>query len=182
LSGGSSPTGTITFRLYTSRDTTCSTPLTTSTVPVNGNGTYPSPVVTQRNPVAYQWTASYSGDANNAAVAEGCGQRPEQVPILIPGAACVASPVALRGVFGTRAGTFTVRLTALGVKRVTFYLDGHKLKTVTKAHGNYFTIAINTTGLSFGMHHLVAKATMKNKNCKTVERKGSFVHGIPPFS
>ena len=65
---------------------------------------------------------------------------------------------------------------------MTFYLDGHKLKTVTKAHGNYFTIAINTTGLSFGMHHLVAKATMKNKNCKTVERKGSFVHGIPPFS
>jgi hypothetical protein len=40
---------------------------------------------------------------------------------------------------------------------VTFYLDGHKLATVTKAHDHYFSITINTTGLSFGMHHLVAK-------------------------
>jgi hypothetical protein len=183
LSGGNAPTGTITFKLYTASDTTCSTSLDTKTVNVtHGNGSYDSPVYTTTKAVAYQWTASYSGDGNNESVAEGCGQRAEQVPVVTPKASCVAVPVFLRGVFGTRAGSFVARLTALGVKSVTFYLDGHKVGTVTKSHDHFFSITINTAPLSFGMHHLVAKVTMKNTSCKGVRREGSFVHGVPPFS
>jgi hypothetical protein len=183
LSGGNAPTGTITFKLYTASDLKCSTPLYTGTVKVvNGNGSYSSPVVTETKAVGYQWVAFYSGDANNAAVGDGCGQRAEQIPVIVPKASCVKVPVSLKGVFGTIAGSFTARLTSLGVKSVTFYLDGHKIATVTKAHGNYFSITISTKGLSFGMHHLVAKVTMKNKNCRAIAKDASFVHGVPPFS
>jgi hypothetical protein len=43
LSGGSSPTGTLTFRLYAPSDTTCTgDPIFTSTVGANGNGDYNS--------------------------------------------------------------------------------------------------------------------------------------------
>lgn len=65
LGDGFDPTGSVTFYLSPPGDTFCSQTIFTSTVPVNGNGTYNSgpydPTVTG----TYRWRASYSGDANN---------------------------------------------------------------------------------------------------------------------
>src|SRR5262249_61761831 len=67
LSGGSSPTGTITFTLYSPSNVA----VYTDTVTVSGNGTYDTSTGT--NPGGYLptvtgtylWSASYSGDPFN---------------------------------------------------------------------------------------------------------------------
>jgi hypothetical protein len=66
LAGGTAPTGSITFDLFPPSDTNCTgTPVFTSTVPVNGNGTYQSGTFQPTQPGTYRWTSRYSGDANN---------------------------------------------------------------------------------------------------------------------
>ena len=81
LSGGSSPTGTITFALYLASDTTCSNVLATGSVAVNGAGSYDSPEVTPANAGAYQWVATYSGDAHNNSAATACNDPDEQATV-----------------------------------------------------------------------------------------------------
>lgn len=205
LSGGNSPTGTITFHLYAQSDTTCSTVLSMGTTTVNGNGSYASPVITENTAGSYEWTATYSGDANNAAAADTCGQPAEQVAVSVPPAPvsvlgapvsvltapvsipvssvsgeavtrpCMASPVQLTGAIGKVRNSFSAHLTGLGVKSVTFYLDGRKLATVTKPSHGRFSITINATRLAYGAHRLVAKATLKNRGCARISRAGTFV-------
>jgi hypothetical protein len=75
LSGGVSPTGSITFRAFS--DASCSAQVFTSTVPVNGNGDYNSGNFTPTAVGTYYWTASYSGDGNNASSATACGEATE---------------------------------------------------------------------------------------------------------
>jgi len=66
LSRGDGPTGTMTFRLFGPSDPTCArAPAFISTTPVIGNGTYGSASFTPARPGAYQWVASYGGDARN---------------------------------------------------------------------------------------------------------------------
>ena len=75
LSGGTSPTGTITFRAYGPNDSNCTGPVayTSNAVAVSGNGNYNnSPVFTPPTVGTYRWRASYSGDTNNAAVGGAC--------------------------------------------------------------------------------------------------------------
>jgi hypothetical protein len=81
LSGGYSPTGTITWNLYdASADPSCLTPLNGGpiTVPVTGDGVYDSPAVSIANAGTYQWVATYSGDANNTSLAGSCNDTTEQ--------------------------------------------------------------------------------------------------------
>lgn len=77
LSGGFSPTGTITFNLYAPSDATCSlAPAFTQTVTVvSGNSTYSTTNTTFRSTTVgtWRWASSYSGDPNNQAVSSGCG-------------------------------------------------------------------------------------------------------------
>jgi streptogramin lyase len=65
LSGGSNPTGSITFTLTDPGGM----PVDTETVTVAGIGTYTTPTGFQPPaPGTYQWVASYSGDADNPAI------------------------------------------------------------------------------------------------------------------
>ncbi len=79
LSGGQSPTGTITFRLYSPSSPGCSTPVYSSIVSVTGNGSFAaSGGVASGSRVAdaagtWRWTATYSGDTNNSSATSGCG-------------------------------------------------------------------------------------------------------------
>jgi Putative Ig domain len=77
LTGGFSPTGTITFTLYSQPD--CTNPLATSPQGVNGDGNYTSVSFTPLAVGQYYWVAAYSGDSSNLAVASGCNDA--QVPI-----------------------------------------------------------------------------------------------------
>ncbi len=78
LSSGSSPTGTVTFKVFgpqATAPTECGTGGTTvGTASVSGEGTYnPSAGFTPSAPGDYWWYASYGGDSNNNEVNSGCG-------------------------------------------------------------------------------------------------------------
>jgi hypothetical protein len=80
LTGGSNPTGTITFLLYSPSDPNClGSAVFISVVPVNGAGTYTSatfPASSVTPEGTWNWTAQYSGDANNPPRISVCGQEP----------------------------------------------------------------------------------------------------------
>jgi Ice-binding-like/IPTL-CTERM motif len=82
LSGGANPTGTITFNLYGPNDATCSgAVIFTSTVTVNGNGSYSSTSFTPLAIGTYRWIANYGGDLNNAPTANVCNAANEFVVV-----------------------------------------------------------------------------------------------------
>ncbi|MFL5863392.1 MAG: hypothetical protein ACJ780_21900 [Solirubrobacteraceae bacterium] len=124
LSGGSTPTGTVTFTVYGPNSASCNTPAgPPSTVAVSGAGDYQSATFTPTAAGTYRWVASYSGDATNAAAATTCGDNAETV-VASPAQTAlrtVASPVVVRsgGAVGDSAllgggmnprGTITFRL------------------------------------------------------------------------
>ena len=84
LSGGTRPTGHITFNLYGPNDATCSnTPIFTSQVAVNGDGNYFSGPFTPPSAGTYRWIANYSGDANNASITNTCNALNENVVVTV---------------------------------------------------------------------------------------------------
>jgi hypothetical protein len=172
LSGGSSPTGKITFALYSASDATCSTVLHESTVAVSGDGSYTSPSFMPMSTGSYQWVASYGGDANNQSVSGSCNDPTERSTVTA--SLCVRSPVALLGVPETAKNSLSAYVPAAGVKSVTFYLDGRRLVTLTKPSHQRFSIAIDVRTLSYGIHRLSAKLTMLGSSCAT-EATGSFI-------
>jgi hypothetical protein len=214
LSGGAAPTGRITFHLYAASDTACRTSLATSSTPVSGNGDYDSPAVTATTEGSYQWTATYSGDANNAGVGpKGCGDPSERVsvttppptppstttttpappaaqastesaatpaspagPVVVVAGACVSSPAALRlSKKRTAGGVVRLSVPATGLTSVTFTLDGHKLKTVTKSRHGAFAVTVHTRRLSYGRHTVGVKAKHDNANCTASAARATFV-------
>ena len=72
LTGGFSPSGEVTFSVYAPADTTCSTPLTTTTSAISAGKAISSDFLPQQAG-GFRWTASYSGDANNEPFGLGCG-------------------------------------------------------------------------------------------------------------
>ncbi|MGO9559857.1 MAG: DUF6923 family protein, partial [Acidimicrobiales bacterium] len=67
LSGGSSPTGTITYDLWGPSQSSCTgTPQDFVTTDVSGDGEYTSPTVVIASAGTYWWTATYGGDPENA--------------------------------------------------------------------------------------------------------------------
>jgi uncharacterized repeat protein (TIGR01451 family) len=86
----------------------------------------------------------------------------------------------LKGASGPKRGTFTVQASSIGIKQVTFYLDGRKLKTLkqSQAKRGEFTVKINPLKLSFGAHKLLAKTLMSNPNCKAPARASVFVRPL----
>src|SRR5207245_1931075 len=78
LSGGTSPTGTVSFSMYGPNDATCGGRATSAgSATVNGNGSYSSSAVTENVAGTYRWIASYSGDTNNDAFATTCNEAGE---------------------------------------------------------------------------------------------------------
>ena len=91
LSGGSNPTGTVTFQLFGPNDSTCGgMPVFTSTKTLSGGSATSDPFV-PTTPGTYRWIASYSGDANNDPVAGMCNDANESVVVLPAGTSVTGS-------------------------------------------------------------------------------------------
>jgi hypothetical protein len=74
ISGGNSPTGSVTFNLYGPGDTTCTgTILYTQTVTLSCGSATTSPGYTTTAAGTYNWTAHYSGDNGNLPADSLCG-------------------------------------------------------------------------------------------------------------
>jgi hypothetical protein len=147
LSGGSDPTGTITFRVYGANDDDCTgAPAAISTVAVShGNGSYDSHPFIPSAAGTYRWVASYSGDDNNGAVATACNDANESVVVTraTPAIRTVALPVVPIGAVVLDAARLTGGVDPHGV--IIFRLYGPDNGTcarptaftvVQKVHGN----------------------------------------------
>src|SRR5207245_1273512 len=78
LSGGTSPTGTISFSIYGPNDTTYGGSATSAgSATVSGNGSYSSSAVTENVARTYRWIASYSGAAHHTAYPTTCNEAGE---------------------------------------------------------------------------------------------------------
>ncbi|MDP9074233.1 MAG: hypothetical protein M3N98_08690, partial [Actinomycetota bacterium] len=82
LTGGVSPIGNIVFKVYLN-DATCTTPTVfSSTVPVNGDNTYPSGPFTVTTPGTYRFVATFTPtNGNNATVSTSCTDPAEGVVV-----------------------------------------------------------------------------------------------------
>ena len=83
LAGGTSPSGSLVFKLFGPGDASCTaTPVYTSPLQtVSGDGHYQSPSFTPTLEGTYSWVALYSGDSNNAAVTTACGDPAETLTV-----------------------------------------------------------------------------------------------------
>ena len=91
LTGGNSPTGPVTFKLYPPSDPTCSlTPAHTETI---NSAPYATAIGFVSNVAGvWHWTADYSGDANNAPASSGCSAEPVTINPASPTITTTASP------------------------------------------------------------------------------------------
>jgi hypothetical protein len=125
LSNGFNATGMITFNLYGPNDPMCgNNPVFTSTVSVNGDGSYASGPFTPTSPGTYNWVASYSGDANNNTASGNCGDKGESVGVskATPTISTGASPATTLGHSISDNATVSAGFNPTGT--VTFMLYG----------------------------------------------------------
>jgi len=98
LSGGTNPTGTITFIIFPPGDPACFTSgFVLPAVTVNGNGTYSSPPFTPPLAGTWSWTAFYSGDGNNSSAGSGCGAETATVAPASPSLTTLPTATAIIG-------------------------------------------------------------------------------------
>lgn len=135
LSGSTTATGSITFRLFGPSQPAClGTPLSTTTKPVAGDGVYRADGHTPTTLGTYRWTASYSGDSQNTAVATTCGEPSQTSTVTIATPAIVTTASQSVAVGG--AIFDTARLSGTSDNRtgsVTFTLYGPDDPTCTRA-------------------------------------------------
>ena len=131
-------------------------------------------------------TLASSGSWTNEATIEGAGKtKPSNVvivnvPVQVVKAQCAISEsvIVLHGVSGSKRKTFAVRIPALGIKEITFYLDGRKIKTLkaSQASNGQFKINISPGKLSYGAHRVSVKTVMTDNACAAIARSAVFVH------
>jgi hypothetical protein len=111
LTGGASPTGTVTFNLYGPGDPSClATPLATfveAVSIVNGNGFAGSGSFQPATAGTYSWVAAYSGDSGNAAVTSVCGAPGSTNVVTGPPAVTTGAASAITNTSAGLAGTVT---------------------------------------------------------------------------
>ncbi len=91
------------------------------------------------------------------------------------------SSITLHGASGSKKKPFNVSVPSLGIKEITFYVDGHKLKTLTAAHAvkGQFVVTVDPRKYHFGAHKVSIKTVMTNAACARIARTGVFVRAKP---
>jgi len=92
-------------------------------------------------------------------------------------AVCEVSRPVLHGLSGSERGPFTVSVSSNGIKQITFYLDGHKLKTLTPSQAKHgaFRLKINAHRLRAGLHRISFRTVMSNSVCAETASSRPFV-------
>ncbi len=103
-------------------------------------------------------TPTLGGQQQPAAVTDpGPAGGPPATPpaaVQVLGARAVASSAVLKSASGCAANAFTASVSGRGIDRVTFYLDGRRIKTVRNPA---YRVRISPTGLSRGAHRVTAR-------------------------
>jgi hypothetical protein len=153
LSGGSTPTGHITFHLFGPNNDDCSgDPVFTSTVNVNGNDDYDSASFTPTKAGVYHWVVEYSGDhQNHGAGPTACGDTAEisfvRPPVIVPVTPTFATTASAST--GLGAPIHDVAHLSDGVSpfgTITFSLFGPDDTTCSRAPAFTTTVAVDGNG------------------------------------
>jgi uncharacterized repeat protein (TIGR01451 family) len=155
VSGGNSPTGTVSFALYGPADPDClaAAVFTSADRPLSG-GTATSEAFTTDAVGTYHWIATYNGDANNNSVSGACGDANESV-VVNPATPSISTSL----VAGAKTGA------AIGVTIGTSVHDTSTLSGATADAGGT-------------VHYQV----FSDSNCQTVEADAGtidVVDGVP---
>jgi hypothetical protein len=125
---GSPPTGTLTFDLYAPGDTTCATPIFTSSpaLAIQG-GVVSTAASASYTPAAgasgtYNWRAFYPGDSTYAATSTACGAETVVVTDVTPTLSTVASPAVQAGSGASLTDTATLTNGKAPTGSITFLL------------------------------------------------------------
>ncbi len=139
-----------------------------------------------------------SGSWTNEAAIEGAGKtKPSNevvvnvpaplqpvLPAQVAKAKCAISEslIVLHGVLGSKRKPFAVHISSLGIKEITFYLDGKRIKTLksSQAKNGEFKIEINPRKLSYGAHRVSVRTQMSDSACAAIARSAVFVHPKSP--
>lgn len=149
LAGGYNPTGSITFKLFRPIDSTCSlaTPFS-ETVTVTGNGPYSTSFVSPNDAAGtWHWTASYTGDDNNATASSGCSSEPVAIAKVTPTLSTTPSPAS--GTVGTTvlndSGALGAGYNPTGTITFKLFPPTDATCAGTAAHTNTVTVSGNGT-------------------------------------
>jgi hypothetical protein len=109
LTGGASPTGTVTFSLFGPNDPTCAGPrISTPAKATGGSRSVTSNPVVPGAPGTYRWVASYSGDANGPAVVGTCGDANESTTVSAAQPTLATSTPGIVAIGGVSSDTATL--------------------------------------------------------------------------
>jgi hypothetical protein len=116
VTGGHSPTGTVTFNLYSPADPTCAgTPSYTETVGLTAGSATTSNTTAADAAGTWRWVATYNGDANNNTASSGCDDEQVTVAKAQPGISTAQNllpndDATLSGLTSGAGGTITFNL------------------------------------------------------------------------
>jgi hypothetical protein len=123
-------------------------------------------------PAAAPTAAPHAGNSGASAAAK---PKPSNGQVL---SECIASRPVLHGASGAKHGVFTLQIGSRGIKQITFYLDGHKLRTLSQSQAKrgVFTLKVDPRRLSYGAHRLSVATVMTNRSCARIAASHVFVH------
>src|SRR5439155_1399544 len=162
LSGlfGAHAGGQISWALYDNANCEGKAIASDGPVSVDGDGSYETPSGAAPSATGtYYWVATYSGDSNNKGIASGCeaepiAVNPKPVVIVLP-EKVISGEAKPHGPAACTSKSTLAYITGREIVSATFFLDGHKVKTLVKpdAHGRY-GIKVNARKLKFGVHRV----------------------------
>jgi hypothetical protein len=121
---------------------------------------------------------SPTGTPSSGVAASSTGQTPQVGVLALKQTAVPALKVSLPRLSGPQGcvrSSFRASVKSAGVASVGFYMDGHKLKTMTakSARNGKITIVINPSTLKVGAHKLMAKITMAKASSSSKAVRGT---------
>ncbi len=151
VSGRQNPAAgaTVTFKAYGPNDATCAnTPVFTSTVPIDTNGSAGSGPFTPATAGTYRWVATYNGDVNNASVSGVCGESSEITTVTpaAPTLVTVASVNTATGGVVTDTAQVSGRINPVAGATVSFGLYGPDDANCSRSPVFISTVALNADG------------------------------------
>ncbi len=104
-------------------------------------------------------TATVTGTDRNGRQVSDADVVPTALGQVLPQPQIVSGAARLRGPSGCVKGPFTATVRGSRIARVTFFVDGKRLKRVTapNGEGSRFTVSINPRGRGFGVHRVTAR-------------------------
>jgi hypothetical protein len=184
IANASSPTGSITFKLYGPNDLSCSgaAAFTSSAIAVSGNGDYGSGNFTPTQAGTYRWTAAYSGDSGNQAVAAACNAANESVVVSLSADGSGSLTATPASVSASSHQTITLVYTAAtgglagGAIRITVP-SGWSAPSVTATDAGYATATTGALAVSGQM--ITVSALTRSAGQKVTVTYGSRASGGP---